>query len=205
MRNIFLFVRRYITFLTFIVLQLIAIWMLFKYNRFHHSIGLGIASEFTGSINKQVDKLDDYFHQSEENKRVHRMNDSLMNLLKINFSQTDTALKIVTDSLLVDSTKMVRRYLYREAKVVYNTVNVERNYMQINRGSKYGIKDNMAVLNSDGAAAGVVVNVSNNFSEVMSLLHIQNSVSGALKKTGDAGKIEWDGKDPKIVLLRGVS
>ena len=49
-----------------------------------------------------------------------------------------------------------------------------------------------------------MVNVSPNFSEVMSLLHIQNSVSGALKKTGDAGKVEWDGKDPRFVLLRGI-
>src|SRR3978361_2305467 len=102
MRNIFLFVRRYVTFLTFIALQFIAVWMLFKYNRFHLAVGLGIASEFTGSINKQVDKLDDYFHQGEENKRVHRMNDSLMNLVKNNFAIPDTLQKTVTDSLLVD-------------------------------------------------------------------------------------------------------
>ncbi len=205
MRNIFLFIRRYVTFLAFIVLQLIAVWMLFKYNRFHHAIGLGVASELTGSINKQVDKLDDYFHQGEENKRVHRMNDSLINLLRTNFSLPDTIQKIITDSLMADSIKTLRRYLYRDAKVVYNTVNTERNYLQINRGSKNGIKDNMAVLNSDGAAVGVVVNVSSNFAEVMSLLHIQNSVSGALKKTGDAGKVEWDGKDPRFVFLKGIS
>src|SRR5436309_36870 len=66
-------------------------------------------------------------------------------------------------------------------------------------------KYNMAVLSSDGAAVGVVVNVSANFSEVMSLLHVQNSVSGALKSTGDAGKVEWDGKDPAFVLLKGIS
>ncbi|GAC1705914.1 MAG: rod shape-determining protein MreC [Flavisolibacter sp.] len=178
--------------------------MLFKYNRFHHAIGLGVASELTGSINKQVDKLDDYFHQGEENKRVHRMNDSLMNLVRTNFSLPDTSQKIVTDSIMADSIKTLRRYLYRDAKVVYNTVNMERNYLQINRGMRSGIKDNMAVLNSDGAAVGVVVNVSPNFAEVMSVLHIQNSVSGALKKTGDAGKVEWDGKDPRFVFLKGI-
>ena len=179
--------------------------MLFKYNRVHHAIGLGVASEFTGVVHKQVDKLDDYFHQGEENKRVHRMNDSLLNLLKNNFMFTDSSQKAVTDTLLVDSTKTVRRYYWRDAKVVYNTVNSERNYLQINRGSKYGIKDNMAVLSSDGAAVGVVVNVSANFSEVMSLLHVQNSVSASLKSTGDAGKVEWDAKDPRFVLLKGIS
>lgn len=205
MRNIFLFIRRYFTFIAFIVLQIFALWMLFKFNRVHHAVGLGVASEVTGIVNKQVDRLDDYFHQGEENKRVHHMNDSLINLLRSNFSFPDTTIRQVTDSVMVDTVKGVRRYIWREAKVVYNTINSDKNYLQINRGTKYGIKDNMAVLNSDGAAVGVVVNVSPNFSEVMSLLHIQNSVSAALKKTGDAGRVEWDGKDPHFLFLRGIS
>jgi rod shape-determining protein MreC len=168
-------------------------------------MGLGVASEFTGVVHSQVDKLDDYFHQGEENKRVHRMNDSLLNLLKNNYMITDSTQKVVTDTVLIDSVKGVRRYYWRDAKVVYNTVNSEKNYMQINRGAKYGIKDNMAVLSSEGAAVGMVVNVSPNFSEVMSLLHVQNSVSGSIKNSGDAGKVEWDGKDPKFVLLKGIS
>jgi rod shape-determining protein MreC len=92
----------------------------------------------------------------------------------------------------------------REAKVVYNTVNNEQNYIQLNRGSKYGIREDMAVLSSDLAVIGVVVAVTPNFSEVMSLLHLQNSVSAALKKSGTSGKVEWDGKDPRYVYLKGI-
>lgn len=206
MRNIFLFIRRYFTFIAFVLLQIFALWMLFKYNRIHHAFGLGVASEVTGVVNKQVDRLDDYFHQGEENRRVHRMNDSLINLLHSNFQFPDTANRVVTDSIrLTDSTRGIRRYIWRDAKVVYNTINSDKNYLQINRGAKYGIKDNMAVLNSDGAAVGVIVNVSPNFSEVMSLLHVQNSVSASLKRTGDAGRVEWDGKDPRFVLMRGIA
>ncbi|HEX2607701.1 MAG TPA: rod shape-determining protein MreC [Flavisolibacter sp.] len=205
MRNIFLFIRRYFTFLAFLVFQFIALWMLFKYNRYHHATFLGVASEVTGSVNKQVDRLDDYFHQGEENRRVHRMNDSLMNILKSNFSFPDSAKREVVDTVLVDSSKAVRRYYWLDAKVVYNTINFEKNYLQLNRGSRYGIKDNMSVLNSDGAVVGVVVNVSPNFSQVMSLLHIQSSVSAALKKTGEAGKIIWDGRDPRFLTLTGIA
>ncbi len=179
--------------------------MLFNYNRFHRAAFLGVATEFTGQVNTQVDKLDDYFHQGEENKRVHRMNDSLLNLLKTNFSVPDTSQKPVVDTLKLDSTTAVRRYVWRDAKVVYNSVNAEQNYIQLNRGSKFGVKDDMAVLSSDGAVVGVVVNVSPNFSEVMSLLHVQSSVSAAHKATGTLGKIEWDGKDPRTVLLKGIS
>lgn len=179
--------------------------MLFKFNKLHHAAFSGIANEFTGSLNTQVDKLDDYFHQGEENRRLHRMNDSLLNLLKTNYSVPDTGQRLVVDSAMIDSIQQFRKYIWRDAKVVYNTVNSEKNYMQLNRGAKHGIKDNMAVLNSDGAVVGQVVNVSTNFSEVMSLLHVQSSVSAALKKTGDAGKLEWDGKDSRFVLLKGIS
>jgi rod shape-determining protein MreC len=205
MRNILLFIRRYFTFLAFVVLQVFSLYMLFKFNKFHHAAFLGVANEVTGTMNTQVDKLDDYFHQGEENRRLHRMNDSLLNLLKSNYAIPDTGQRFIVDSLMADSIKQFRKYIWRDAKVVYSTVASEKNYLQLNRGSKYGVLDNMAVLNSDGAVVGQVVNVSPNFCEVMSLLHVQSSVSASLKKTGDAGRVEWDGKDPRFVQMKGIS
>ncbi|MGV3530654.1 MAG: rod shape-determining protein MreC [Flavisolibacter sp.] len=204
MRNIFFFIRRHITFLSFVVLQIIALLILFKYNRIHHAIGLGVASELTGSINTQVDKIDDYVHQGRENKRLHRVNDSLLNLLPSNFLYPDTIEKSVVDTALIDTVKAIRRYVARDAKVVYNSVNNEQNYLQIDRGAKYGIRDDMAVISSDLGVVGIVVAVSPNFSQVMSLLHVQMSVSAALKTTGNTGKVEWDGKDPRFVSFKGI-
>ena len=204
MRNVFLFIQRYFIFFVFLFLQGLALWMLFKYNRFHKAVFLGVASEVTGTINSKVDVVDDYFHLSEENRRVHRMNDSLLNVLKSNFAPTDTTTKLVTDSTRYDTITPVRRYLYRDAKVVHNSVTKESNYLQLNRGATGGIRDNMAVINSAGEAVGVVVNVSPNFSQVMSLLHIKSRVTAALKKTGDYGTLEWDAVDPRYVTLKGI-
>src|SRR3954471_18249374 len=116
MRNIFLFIRRYFTFLAFILLQIFSLWMLFKFNKLHHAAFLGVANEVTGTVNTQVDKLDDYFHQGEENKRVHRMNDSLLNLLHSNFLFLDSTQRVVVDSIMIDSTRTERRYVWRDAK-----------------------------------------------------------------------------------------
>lgn len=206
MRNIFLFIRRYFVFLCFLLLQVLALYMLFNYNRFHRAAFLGIASEMTGGINTQVDKVDDYFQLRDENLRVHRMNDSLLNLLRTNFNTPDTTQRAVTDSMRVtDSTKEVRRYLFRDAKVVYNSVNKENNYLQLNRGSRQGIRDNMAVISSDGAIVGLIVNTSPNFSQVMSLLHSRNRMQAMLKKTNTAGTISWDQKDYRLLTLEGIS
>jgi len=191
-------------FLAFLVLQGVALWMLFNYNRFHRAVFLGVANEVTGSINSQVDKVDDYFHLREENRRVHHMNDSLMNLLRSNFNVPDTVQKIVVDSSRVDSITTFRRYIYREAKVVFNSVNADKNYLQINRGANQNIHDNMAVIASDGSVVGVVVNTSPNFAQVMSLLHVQSSVSASIKNNNLTGKVEWDAKDPRFVTLKGI-
>jgi rod shape-determining protein MreC len=204
MRNVFLFIRRYLTFFTFLGLQVIALWFLFSYNRFHRAKFLGIANELTGRINSQYNKVEDYFTLREENRKVHRLNDSLLNLLPRNFAVRDTGVQIVQDSISFDTLGTYRRYFSRPATVVYNTVSSQKNYIQINRGSKQGIRDNMAVVSSDGSAVGIVVNVSENFSQIMSLLHVQNSVSASLKRTGDFGDLIWDGKDPRFLTLRRV-
>ncbi|MDB5198021.1 MAG: hypothetical protein JWP88_2392 [Flaviaesturariibacter sp.] len=205
MRNIFLFIRRYFVFLSFLVLQGVALWMLFTYNRFHRAAFLGVANEVTGSINTQVDKVDDYFHLQEENRRVHAMNDSLLNLLKADFNVPDTGSQLRRDSMRIDSIVQYRRYLYREAKVVFNSVNFENNYIQLNRGSNQGIKDNMAVVSSSGGIVGIIINTSPNFSQVLSLLHTKSAVPASLKKTGTAGTVRWDTKDPRFLNLEGIS
>jgi rod shape-determining protein MreC len=133
------------------------------------------------------------------------MNDSLINLLRSNYAAPDTSQRLVVDSLRLDTIVQVRRYLYRDAKVVYNSVNSENNYLQLNRGSNQGISDNMSVLNSNGAVVGLVVNVSPNFSQVMSLLHTKSNIPAMLKKTSTAGKVSWDTKDPRILILEGIS
>ncbi len=204
MRNIFLFIRRYRFFFTFLLLQVVSLWFLFNYNRFHRAKFLGIANEMTGRINSQYNKVEDFFALREENRRVHQMNDSLLNLLPQNFIRRDTSVQIIQDSVLYDTSGLYRRYYSRPATIVYNTINDQKNYIQINRGANQGIKDNMAVVSSDGSVVGVVVSVSANFSQVMSLLHVQNSVSATLKKTGEFGTAEWDGKDPGYLTLKRI-
>jgi rod shape-determining protein MreC len=204
MRNVFLFIRRYFTFITFIVLQGLALFMISRYNKFHRAVLGGKANEITGFFNKRVDKLNDFVGQGEENKRLHKLNDSLLNLLKANFVSKDSSGRLVTDTVQYDTTAPIRKYFYRGAKVVYNSTRFDKNIIQIDRGSKQGIKDNMIVFNSDDCFVGRVVNVSPNFSAVMSLLHADMRLNGSLKRTGDFGTVSWDGKDPRYVLLTGI-
>ena len=112
---------------------------------------LGIANEMTGWINSQYNNVEDYFNLKEENRRVHKINDSLLNLLACKFYANGyDSTRLITDSIPYDTLGHYRRYYLPGCQVVYNTVNAEKNYIQINRGSNQGIKDNMAVISSDG-------------------------------------------------------
>ncbi|HEY6505271.1 MAG TPA: rod shape-determining protein MreC [Chitinophagaceae bacterium] len=204
MRNIFLFIRRFSTAFLFLVLQAVAIWFLITYNKFHRAKGLGVANQVTGWFNTRYNTVEDYFKMKEENRKVHKMNDSLMNLLSSNFAKKDTSSLLVSDSVPYDTLGHYRRYLWREAQVTYNTVNSEKNYIQVNKGSADGIADEMGVFSSDGSYIGKVINVSPNFSQVMSLLHVQNKSSVLVKKTGNAGTISWDAKDPRFLILNNI-
>jgi len=204
MRNIFLFIGRYFTFFAFLGFQVLALSFLFRYNKYHRAVGLGVANEMSGWMNSKYANIDQYFHLKHESDRIHHVNDSLINLLKANFLNSDTATQFVQDTIPYDTLGHRRRYLWRDAEVVSNSVNSERNYIQINRGSKQGIRDNMAVLNSDLSLVGIVVNTSDNFSQVMSLLHVKNNVSAIMKRSGNAGTISWDGKSPLYLIMTGI-
>ncbi|MCR6721717.1 MAG: rod shape-determining protein MreC [Chitinophagaceae bacterium] len=132
------------------------------------------------------------------------MNDSLMNLLPGNFIPIDTQSVLKRDSIPFDTTGQRRQWLWRDAQVLYSTVSSQNNYIQINRGSNQGIRDNMGVFSSSGALVGKVVNVGPNFSQVMSLLHVQNKVGVLIRRTGSAGTLQWDGEDPGFLTLNNV-
>lgn len=204
MRNVFLFIRRYFTFLTFLVLQGIALSMLFRYNKTHRAFFLGKANEVTGRINTQYNKVQDYFAAKEENKRINKANTALLNQLQSNYFISDTGSRLVTDSVPFDTAGHFKQWIWRDAQVVSNSVRNDKNLIQLNRGSRYGIKDDMPVLSSDLHPVGVVVGVSPNFCQVMSLLHSQSRLPVNLKKGKELGVIEWNTNDPRYFTLRGI-
>jgi rod shape-determining protein MreC len=141
----------------------------------------------------------------ETNAKLIAENALLRNQLTQNFSAYDTSKKLGTLVLRKDSLEKIRKFYYYPAKVVGNTFTLQKNYIVIERGSKQGIKKDMAAISPDGSIVGVVVEVNENYSTIMSLLHRNSKVSAMLKRDKIAGSIEWDGADPNILVLKNIS
>jgi len=204
MRNIFLFIRIYFNFIFFLFLMGLSFYMLFSYNRYHHTVYSAAANEVTGKISKQFNNVEYYFQLKKTNDSLVKANEILYNKLKQDFEMPDTVNKIAIDTIKIDSLQQQRKYLYMQAKVVMNSVTQPNNYIELHRGALQGIHPDMGVIDANNAVIGTVMGVSDNYSVVMSLLHEQSNLSARLKKSGETGTVIWDGKNPEILLLKDI-
>ncbi|TDO28936.1 rod shape-determining protein MreC [Sediminibacterium goheungense] len=204
MKNIFFFIRRYFTFLSFLLLQVVAIILLTRSSTTHEVFFSDATSELTGNLNKRYSNLRSYFSLGETNRQLAEENTRLKNLLASNNIAPDSSRINYTDTTVRDSSGRYRKFTWLPARVIGNTVTLQTNFLTLERGSNQGVKKGMAVVGPQGIV-GVVVEISPNISKVMSLLHRNSRVSAMLKKDNNAGSIEWDGNDPSILILRNVS
>ncbi len=203
MRNAFLFIRRHFNFLFFLVLQIIALSFLFRYNRFQEAAFLNVSTEVTGRFYEKYNSVEYYFQLKKTNDALVQENAGLRQQLRENFEAPDSNRRLFYDTLRTDSGKSIRKWEIMEAKVVNNTISLKTNYLTIHRGFRQGVRTNMGVAGPQGIV-GSVINVSENFAVVMSMLHPQFRVVARLKKGGENGTIYWDGNSPDYVSMRNI-
>ena len=183
----------------------VSFFMLFSYNSYHHAVYSKTANEITGSINKRYNSIEYYFQLKRTNDSLVKANEALYNKLRQDFEIPDTINTVAIDTMNLDSTHKERKYLYMQAKVISNSVNRLNNYIELHRGALQGIEPDMGVIDINNAVVGTVVDVSDNYAVVMSLLHEQSNLSARLKKGGETGIISYDGKTHGILYLKDVS
>ena len=204
MRNIFLFVRRYFNLLFFLLLQVVSVYFIIHYSKYHQAAFGNTANQITGKVNTQYSMIERYFHLKKTNDSLIKANESLYNKLKIDFELPDTTTKTGVDSIMVDSIMQFKRYTYLAARVVSNSVSAQNNYIVLSRGRSGNLKPGMGVVDLNNAVIGITTDVSDDFAVVMSLLHKDSHISGKLLKGGETGTLSWDGKEPNMITLTNI-
>lgn len=199
MRNLWVFINRYGTFFLFILFFGGSIVLVVRNNTFQRASAINSSNQVIGSIYQQVDYLKGYLSLNETNLTLARENAALRALLKS--SNYDD--KVISD-IARDSTQLPE-YSYIQARVINNSVNQKNNYITVNRGSRHGVKKGMGVISSKGIV-GIVLNVSENFSTIQSLLHSDTKISASLAKSQAFGSLIWGTQsyDPQKALLRDI-
>jgi rod shape-determining protein MreC len=76
--------------------------------------------------------------------------------------------------------------------VIGNSTQQRNNYFMLDKGYRSGIKKDMGVITPNGVV-GIIIDVSENYSSGISVLHKDTRISGRIKKNNQLVNISWDG------------
>lgn len=197
MRNLWLFISKYNAFFLLIIFFTISLVILVNNNSYQRASVWNSSNQLIGSTYERVNQLSGYLVLGKTNDSLATENARLRNLLKSSFYSD--SIKRVT----VRDTVLKQQYTYTVAQVINNSVHQKNNYITINRGKKHGIKKGMGVTCSSGIV-GIVLNVSENFATIRSLLHSETRISASVN--GNIGSLVWgEGNfDARYVTLKDI-
>ena len=203
MLSIINFVVRYSGVILFVVLEFFSMYIAVQYNKKQQEIYTSSANVISGRMYQQYDRLARYW-------RLQSISDSLATDNAKIYAQLANAKYsnyIHRDSITnLDSLKEIKQqYSYIAAGVINNSISNFNNYMTLDKGSLHGIKTGMGVISPQGAI-GIVKNVTEHYSQVMSILHQQSKISASIKRSKYFGTLTWrsSSRDPLRVSLEAI-
>lgn len=194
MRSLLNFLYKYHFFILFLLLEGVAFFLVIQYNNYHRATFLNSSSNISGRVLKSYNNVSQYFNLREENERLNAELAKFKSLSREAYKKNKISITEIYDSVFV------QHYSYIPTKVISNSINKQNNYLTLNAGRNQGIGEGMAVVSGSGVV-GVVKDVSNNFSAVISLLNQNFRISAMLKKNNYFGSLRWDGLDYRYGVL----
>lgn len=197
MERIFLFIYQYRAFFTFLVLELVAVWLFLQNNQYQGARFFNSANGVVAAINGFSKNMADYFSLRQTNQALAEENAMLRYELEKRNRQLENVKSVTADSAII------RQYNFVSAKVVNNSVSRFTNFLTINKGSDDGLEPGMAVISQAGVV-GKIKATSRHYSVVTSVLNVDVMISGVLKRTGHFGTVQWDGSNPDYIHLKYI-
>jgi len=198
MNAIFRFLKSKLHVLLFIFLEIICISSIVKYNFYQESSWFNNTSSLTAKIHEANVSMFEYFGLQQKNEALYNENLALRRQLKDNY------LIQPKQEFTINDTIYKQRYDYIPAKVITNSINNANNFITLNRGISSGVEKGMGVYSPSGVI-GTVLEVSNNYCIVLSILNIKNQmVPKILEMNNTKGFVDWQGKDPNYLSFNKI-
>ena len=194
MQQLIYFFQKFKYFLFFLLLQFIALTLIFNNLNFQNSKYVNSANALTGGLYSRVSDISDYFSLKATNTQLIEENTLLRNFLN---QKTNTSFTV--DSIVIDTVKYYQKYTYTSAKIINNSYSKAFNFLTINKGTIAGLSKEMAVVNGKGII-GFTDNLSPNYGRIQSILNKNTKINARLKN-GYFGTLQWNGLDYNTVQL----
>ena len=197
MRNLWIIISKYNAFFLLIIFLVLSLVLLVNNNSYQRASAWNSSNQLVGSSFERVNAITNYLSLGRTNDSLAYENARLRNDLKSSLFFDSIKQQTVTDTLTQ------QQYTYIVSKVVNNSIHQNNNYITINRGFKHGIKKGMGVMSAKGIV-GIVLNVSEHFSTIQSILHSDTRISASVN--GNIGSLVWgEGNyDPRLAILKDI-
>ncbi|MDR2041141.1 MAG: rod shape-determining protein MreC [Tannerella sp.] len=194
----FLYEKRH--WFVFIICEVLAFTLLYRYNAYQRNIFLGSAHTAFGYISSVSGTVMSYLGLREENRLLFERN-GLLELEILDLERQLEALeadRLSYEGVMPDET--AERYPFITARVINNSVIRLSNYLTLDKGARDGIRPDMGVVSTRGVV-GIVSAVEEHFSVVIPLLNPKSKLSCKLKSGDYYGSLSWDGRDAQYAYL----
>ncbi|MRR20728.1 rod shape-determining protein MreC [bacterium] len=197
MRSLVNFLLRYKTLILFLILEALALAMISSSHNYHQTVLYGAARNISGFFSRGLENSTSYF-------RLRQVNEELVaeNLMLKRRLEALTSLPQESQGTVRDTVSGIN-YSYLNARVINNSVNKQKNFISLDKGSKHGVTNGMGVASPEGVV-GVVVGVSPNYSVVMSLLNTEFRLSASIARNDYFGSLAWDGTNYRYARLSEI-
>lgn len=184
-----------------ILFEVISFTLIYRNNSYQRSVMINSANYASGYVLSVAGYVQSYLNLRTINRNLQEQNGQMeMQLLdlqeQIEVMQADT----VTFKGAVSDSARIFPFQFVIAEVVNNSISQLSNYITINKGRKDGIQPDMGVVSEQGVV-GIVSNVSDHFSVIISLLNPKSKLSCKVLGNNSFGYLTWDGRDADYAIL----
>lgn len=197
MSNLLRFFLRFGGHFMFFLLEGICFFIIVRYNDYQNRIFFSSSNAVVGRMVEGRDGVVEYFSLRKDIKALKKENASLRSQLE-NAYYSD---KVEIDTVMSD--ELIPRFTYIDAKIINKAILGNNNSVVIDRGRKHGVKMHMGVISPNGVV-GIVTGVSNHYARVMTILHRQIAISGAISRNDYFGSLVWKDSDATRLSLEAV-
>jgi rod shape-determining protein MreC len=185
MRNLWIFLSRYNAFFFFIIFFTIGLILTIKNNAYQRSVTVNSTNKVVGEVYTNLNVLNRYLSLGKVNDSLAQENAKLKTTI-LQLENIDTAKDVI-----VKDTLGVPQFTYLSARIVKNSITLRNNVITINKGTLDGILEGMPVISPKQGIVGYVMDVSEHFSTIRSLLHKATFISVSVKRNNAIGSLVW--------------
>lgn len=204
MHNLTEFLAKHNHWFVFLVLEVVSMVLLFRYNSYQGSVWFSSANAVTGKVYEWDSAVESYFSLSGVNGQLTQRNAFLEQQVRM----LDDSIARLTRSQEAAVTRLSSMVPFLgcrliPAKVVANMVNRYDNLITIDKGSADGVKRDMGVVCGMGVV-GIVYLVSEHYSIVIPALNSHSNISCTIQRRGYFGYLRWRGGSSQLAYLEDV-